>query len=121
MKTCLVVDDSPTVRRVLRRMLEPLPFAVAEAGDGGEALDQCRRCLPDAILLDWNMPVMDGLAFLAALRRLPDGSRPIVIFCTTVQELAHIEQALDAGADEYVMKPFDEEIIRAKLRQTGLL
>jgi two-component system chemotaxis response regulator CheY len=67
------------------------------------------------------MPVMDGLAFPTALRRLPDGSRPVVIFCTTVNELAHIEQALDAGADEYVMKPFDEEIIRAKFRQTGLM
>ncbi len=121
MKTCLVVDDSPTVRRVLHRMLEPLPFAVAEAGDGRAALDLCRERLPDAILLDWNMPVMDGLAFLTALRRLPDGSRPVVIFCTTVNELAHIEEALDPGADEYVMKPFDEEIIRAKLRQTGLL
>ena len=121
MKTCLVVDDSPTVRRVLRRMLEPLPFVLSEAGDGREALDLCREALPDAILLDWNMPVMDGLAFLTALRRLPDGSRPVVIFCTTVNELAHIEQALDAGADEYGMKPFDEEIIRAKFRQTGLM
>jgi two-component system chemotaxis response regulator CheY len=71
MKTCLVVDDSPTVRRVLHRMLEPLPFAVAEAGDGRAALDLCRERLPDAILLDWNMPVMDGLAFLTALRRYP--------------------------------------------------
>jgi two-component system chemotaxis response regulator CheY len=77
------------------------------------------RGLPDAILLDWNMPVMDGLAFLTALRRLPGGSSPVVIFCTTVNELAHIEQALDAGADEYVMKPFDEEIIHAKFGRLG--
>ena len=121
MKICPVVDDSPTVRLMIRRMLEPLPFAVVEASDGRAALDLCRKELPDAALLDWNMPVMDGLAFLTALRRLPDGSRPVVIFCTTVNELAHIEEALDAGADEYVMKPFEEEIVHAKFRQTGLL
>ncbi|MEZ5826523.1 MAG: response regulator [Geminicoccaceae bacterium] len=118
---CIVVDDSATVRHVVRRMLDSIGMKVEEAEDGQQALDACRRSMPDLILLDWNMPVMDGLTFLKHLRRLPSGQNPKVIFCTTVTDLPHIEQALDAGADEYIMKPFDEAIIRAKLHQTGFL
>lgn len=121
MTSCLVVDDSPTVRRVIRRIVTELGFAAVEAADGRAALAACRARLPDLVVLDWNMPEMDGMSFLRALRRLPDGGRPVVIFCTTVNDLPHIEQALDAGADEYIMKPFDEDILKHKLAQTGLL
>lgn len=121
MSSCLVVDDSPTVRRVIRRILERLGLTVSEAEHGRDALEACRRELPDVVLLDWNMPMMDGLACLRALRLEHPGRRPVVIFCTTVNELHAIEQALDAGADEYIMKPFDEELIAGKLRQTGVL
>ena len=75
MKTCLVVDDSSVIRKVARRILEGLEFDIVEAEDGEQALDACRRQLPDAILLDWNMPKMDGYEFLRLLRKLPDVER----------------------------------------------
>lgn len=121
MKTFLVVDDSRVIRNVARRILEALSFKVEEAGDGQQALDACKRAMPDAILLDWNMPVMDGIQFLRALRALPGGDAPIVLFCTTETELTKIQTAIEAGANEYIMKPFDSEIIESKLSQVGLL
>ncbi len=121
MKTCLVVDDSRVIRKVARRILEDLGFETAEASDGVEAMAWCRSAMPDAILLDWNMPVMDGLTFLRQLRKAPDGHAPVVVFCTVENDLAHITQALEAGADEYIMKPFDGDIIAAKLDLARLL
>jgi two-component system, chemotaxis family, chemotaxis protein CheY len=121
MKTCLVVDDSSVIRKVARRILEGLGFQIAEAENGEEALQACRRSLPDAILLDWNMPKMDGYDFLRLLRRLPGGDRPKVVFCTTENDVAHIARALHAGANEYIMKPFDKEIVEAKFQEVGLV
>src|SRR5689334_3125763 len=106
MKTCLVVDDSEIVRTVARSILEQLAFGVREAADGEGALAECRRDMPDAILLDWSMPVMNGMEFLRALRRIPGGDRPKVVFCTAKNALGQIKEALAAGADEYIMKPF---------------
>src|SRR5262245_51197089 len=74
MKHCLVVDDSRVIRKVARRILEELKFDISEACDGKEALDVCRSTMPDAILLDWNMPIMNGIEFLRALRREKGGS-----------------------------------------------
>jgi len=121
MKTCLVVDDSSVIRKVARRILEGLEFQITEAEDGAQALDACRRQLPDAILLDWNMPNMDGYEFLRSLRRLPGGDSPKVVFCTTENDVAHIARALHAGANEYIMKPFDKEIVEAKFQEVGLI
>jgi two-component system, chemotaxis family, chemotaxis protein CheY len=121
LKTCLVVDDSRVIRKVARRILEDLGFETAEAGDGMEAMAWCRTAMPEAILLDWNMPVMDGLEFLRQLRKEPGGHQPVVVFCTVENDLEHITQALEAGADEYIMKPFDGDIIAAKLDLAGLL
>jgi two-component system chemotaxis response regulator CheY len=121
MKTCLVVDDSSVIRKVARRILEGLEFAIVEAEDGEQALDVCKRQLPEAILLDWNMPRMDGYEFLRMLRRLPGGDGPKVVFCTTENDVAHIARALHAGANEYIMKPFDKEIVEAKFQEVGLL
>ncbi len=121
MKTCLVVDDSSVIRKVARRILEGMQFAIIEAEDGQQALDECRRQLPDGILLDWNMPVMDGFDFLKALRRLPGGAAPKVVFCTTENDVAHIARALHAGANEYIMKPFDRDIVEAKFQEVGLV
>jgi two-component system, chemotaxis family, chemotaxis protein CheY len=120
-KTCLVVDDSRVIRKVARRIIEDLGFETAEAADGVEAMAWCRTAMPEAILLDWNMPVMDGLEFLKQLRREPNGHVPVVVFCTVENDLAHITQALDAGADEYIMKPFDREIVEAKFQEVGLI
>lgn len=120
MKYILIVDDSAVVRKVARRILEGLSFRTAEAEDGAQALVSCEGEMPDAVLLDWNMPVMDGCEFLRRLRRMPAGDRPKVVFCTTENDVAQIARAIHAGADEYVMKPFDREIITAKLQEVGL-
>jgi two-component system chemotaxis response regulator CheY len=121
MKTCLVVDDSSVIRKVARRILEGLEFQIAEAENGEEAVENCRRQMPDAILLDWNMPKMDGYDFLRELRRLPGGDKPKVVFCTTENDVAHIARALHAGANEYIMKPFDKDIVEAKFQEVGLI
>ena len=121
MKTCLVVDDSRVVRKVARRILEAHGCIVTEAGDGQEALDACRAAVPDFVLLDWNMPVMDGITFLRVLREEFGPDNPAVIFCTTENDMTHIEMAIANGAQEYIMKPFDDEILVGKLGQVGLL
>jgi two-component system chemotaxis response regulator CheY len=119
-KHCLVVDDSAVIRKVARRILEGMDFVILEAEDGSKALDVCAMRMPDAILLDWNMPVMDGYEFLRVLRRSENGSKPKVVFCTTENDVAHIAKAMHAGADEYIMKPFDKEILSSKFHQIGL-
>ena len=121
MKSCLVVDDSKVVRTVARKILEDLNFQVEEAEDGRVAMDACRRKMPDAILLDWNMPVMNGIDFLRSLRQMDGGKAPVVVFCTTQNDLNHIQAAMSAGANEYIMKPFDSDIIQSKFAQVGLL
>ena len=121
MKTCLVVDDSSVVRKIGRRILEEMDFEITEAEDGEKALEFCKRAMPDAVLLDWNMPVMDGYEFLRNLRLMPGGDRPKVVFCTTENDVAHIARALHAGANEYIMKPFDKEIVTAKFHEVGLI
>jgi len=121
MKTCLVVDDSSVVRKIARRILEEMQFEIVEAEDGEQALEACKRALPDAVLLDWNMPVMDGYEFLGHLRRMPGGDTPKVVFCTTENGIDHIARALEAGANEYIMKPFDKDIVAAKFMEVGLV
>jgi two-component system chemotaxis response regulator CheY len=120
-RLCLVVDDSRVIRKVARRILEVHGFTVAEAGDGQQALEACRAEMPDCILLDWNMPVMNGLDCLKRLRAEYGPDKPLVVFCTTENEMTFIEQAIANGAQEYIMKPFDEEILIGKLEQVGLL
>jgi two-component system chemotaxis response regulator CheY len=120
-RTCLVVDDSRVVRKVARRILEANGFEVTEAADGQLALDAVRSRIPDCILLDWNMPVMDGLTFLKALRQEFGPDNPPVVFCTTENDISHIEAAISSGAQEYIMKPFDEDILTGKFAQVGLL
>ncbi len=116
-----MVDDSAVIRKVARRIREELRFSASEAENGRDALDQCRMSMPDAVLLDWNMPVMDGIAFLVALRKEQGGNAPKVIFCTTENDVEHITRAISAGANEYIMKPFDRDIIEAKFHEVGLL
>ena len=119
MNTCLIVDDSSVIRKVARRILEGMQFTITEAEDGQQAAEICRRHMPDAILLDWNMPVMDGYEFLKVLRRLPGGDAPKVVFCTTENDVASIARAMHAGANEYLLKPFDQEVVEAKFHAVG--
>ncbi len=121
MKSCLVVDDSRVVRKVARRIAEDLGFDCDEAEDGQQAYEFCQGKMPDAVLLDWNMPVMSGIEFLEKLRQMDGGDHPKVIFCTTENDMAHIQRAITAGANEYIMKPFDSEIIQSKFSQIGLI
>jgi two-component system chemotaxis response regulator CheY len=106
---------------VARKILEGLNFAIDEAENGQLALDACKRRMPDVVLLDWNMPVMDGLGFLKALRASDGGAKPVVVFCTTENEMERIQEAMIAGANEYIMKPFDRDIIENKFAQVGLI
>ena len=119
MKSCLIVDDSKVIRKVARHILETLEFEVEEAGDGQEALSRCEAKMPDVVLLDWNMPVMSGMEFLKLLRQRGHGDQPKVVFCTTENDMAHIRAALEAGADEYVMKPFDRETLTSSFSSSA--
>jgi len=119
MNKCLVIDDSRVIRKVSRHILEALGFEVEEAENGQSGLECCDAQMPDAILLDWNMPVMSGIEFIAKLRNRPGGDKPKVVFCTTENDVAHIREAISAGADEYVMKPFDHETLQIKLQLVG--
>jgi two-component system, chemotaxis family, chemotaxis protein CheY len=121
MRSCLIVDDSKVIRKVARHILETMQFDVAEAADGKEALDHVAESSPDVILLDWNMPIMSGMDFLRAYRSTIETPSAKVIFCTTENGIGHIQAAIDAGADEYVMKPFDRETLEAKLQIVGCL
>ena len=121
MKSCLIVDDSRVVRKVAARIIQDLKFDVREAGDGAEALKACRKHMPDAILLDWNMPVMNGLDFLRALRREEGGKKPLVVFCSIENDAEHINEAIRSGADEFIMKPFDADILESKFAEVGLI
>ena len=120
MPTCLIVDDSRVIRKVSRHILESLDFDVSEAENGQDALAMCSAAMPDVILLDWNMPVMTGIEFITHLRGAPGGDKPKVVFCTTENDVAHIREAISAGADEYVMKPFDHETLQIKLQLVGM-
>ena len=121
MKHVLVVDDSAIIRKVARRIVEGLGLRSSEAEDGRQAVIACETEMPDAILLDWTMPVMDGYEFLKALRAMPGGDAPKVVFCTTENDVAAIARAMHAGADDYVMKPFDKSVMVAKLQEVGLV
>jgi two-component system chemotaxis response regulator CheY len=114
LKFCLITDDSPVVRKVARRILQNLQFEVDEAENGQIALEKCGFRMPDAVLLDWNMPTMNGIEFLRSLRQMEGGSAPTVIFCTTESDVEHIQSAIESGADEYLIKPFDEQSLREK-------
>lgn len=118
-RTCLIVDDSRVIRKVSRRIVESLGYAVTEAENGEEALARCRAAMPDLVITDWNMPVMEGIEFVATLRQIPSHRQPKVVFCTTNGGARDIHKGIEAGADEYVIKPFDEPTLLAKLQAIG--
>ena len=122
MKTCLVVDDFSVIRKVARRILEGLEFQISEAEDGEQALEACRSAVAgrDPARLEH---AEDGRLRVPASRcaGCPAATAPKVVFCTTENDVAHIARALHAGANEYIMKPFDKEIVEAKFQEVGLI
>lgn len=120
-KSCLIVEDLRVVRKIARHIVEGLGLKVKEAEDGLEGIRACEQAMPDLVLLDWNMPVMDGMEFIRELRLLSGGDHPKVVFCTTEYDAQHIREAIAAGADEYVMKPFDHDTLYFKLQLIGIV
>ena len=120
MKHCLVVDDSRVIRTVARRIMEELRYSVAEAEDGMEGLRACHDKMPDLIFLDWNLPSMKGLDFIKSVRGQRDGAHPVILFCTTESDPGEIATAMAAGANDYVLKPFEGSQVRAKLADIGV-
>ena len=118
----MIVDDSMIARAVLSRMIDAdANFEIAAiAGTAEDAIEALGQVMVDIVLLDWNMPVMSGMEFLKLLRQRGHSDQPKVVFCTTENDMAHIRAALEAGADEYVMKPFDRETLHIKLQLVGV-
>lgn len=116
-KRCLIVDDSRVVRKLSRKIAEGLGCRVAEAENGEEALARCRRAMPDIVITDWQMPIMSGVEFVAKFRQIPGAERAKVMFCTSKGEVADIHEGIGAGADDYIVKPFDEAALKAKLER----
>jgi two-component system chemotaxis response regulator CheY len=115
MKRCLIVDDSPVIRKVARRILETEGYEIAEAENGQEALERVKRQVPDVTLLDWQMPVMGAHELLAALRVSLSGRRPYIIYWTTENDPGDVARALAAGADDFMLKPFDRMDLVGKM------
>jgi len=118
----LVVDDSRTIRTILRRILAEMGYEVCEAGNGLEALQiiESDRTGFTLVLADWNMPEMNGFDLLKRLRQKPELSSMSVVMVTTEAEMGHMASALEAGANEYVMKPFTKDILKQKLEMIGI-
>lgn len=120
MKQVLVVDDSPVIRKIARRILEGMRLHTTEAADGRQALAACSFMMPDAIFVDSSMPVVDGFEFLKELRHMPGGETPKILFCTTEHDVSQIARALHAGADDFIMKPFDRDLVQSKFESLGV-
>ena len=116
-----IIDDSKSIRMRLTQMLASLDFSVSEAEDGLDALEKIKIMPPpDLILLDWNMPNMNGYEFLKAIKKNTNYNKVLILMVTTENEMSQVVKALEAGADEYIMKPFEEEALKDKLRIMGL-
>jgi two-component system, chemotaxis family, chemotaxis protein CheY len=122
-RKALIVDDSKAIRMILGRILRELGYETCEAVNGKDALEviESEKATVDLVLADWNMPEMNGLDLVKQLRQNPDFASLKVIMVTTETEVDHIVSALDAGANEYVMKPFTKDILRGKLEMVGIL
>jgi two-component system, chemotaxis family, chemotaxis protein CheY len=118
-KTCLIVDDSRVIRKVSSKIAISLGYVPVEAENGEEALARCKKSMPDLVLTDWNMPEMDGIEFVTKLRGIPTPKEPVVVFCTSNGEAKDIHDGIAAGADDYIVKPFDEAALKAKLEKLG--
>lgn len=118
----LVIDDSKAIRVILKKMMNEFGFETFEAENGQDAMKKLREMMHcDIALVDWNMPVMNGLEFVKAVRAVAFFQKTKIMMVTTESEMSRMQLALSEGADEYVMKPFTKEIILDKLTQLGLM
>ena len=118
-RTCLIVDDSRVIRKVSSKIAISLGYVPVEAENGEEALARCKKSMPDLVLTDWNMPEMNGITFVEKLRAIPTPREPVVVFCTSNGEAKDIHDGIAAGADDYIVKPFDEASLKVKLEKLG--
>ena len=121
MKHCLIVDDSEVIRKVAKRILEDINFTSTEAETLDEAFERCKKAVPDAILVDWHMPAGNPHELIERLRSETDGDQPVIFYCTSEYDAEDISRALKAGADRYIMKPFDRDSIVHGFASAGLL
>jgi len=118
----LVIDDSRTVRMIIGQTLRELGIEVLEAGDGSEALDQIKENPDvDLMLVDWNMPKMNGIDFIRAVRSQPAFDSARILMVTSEAQSDHVTEAIQAGANEYLMKPFSKEVLVAKLNMLDVI
>jgi len=121
MKHCMVIDDSSSIRKVARRILEDMSFQTSEADTHQAALDACRSNMPDCIVVDWRMPDGEDLEFLQTLRKLPEGHKPTVVYLTSENDQIQVARAKRCGADAHMMKPFDRDSIKRSFASAGLI
>jgi len=121
MKHCLIVDDSNSIRKVARRILEDANIRASEADNRTDAIEMCRNDMPDCVVVDWQMPDGDAMKFLTKLRALPGGAQPTVLYMTSENDPANVARAMRSGADAHMMKPFDRESFLKPLAEAGLV
>lgn len=121
MRIFLIVDDSPVIRRVGARILSDMGFSVVEAEDGMTALERARRQLPDVMLVDWDLVTMSGLEFLEEFAKIPGAHETKIIYCTSEIMISDMTKAKRLGANAFMMKPFDRDVLYHKLVETGLI
>lgn len=121
MAKCVIADDSKIIRMLLSKIMTNLHFDVIEAEDGEEVVEMCEFNEPEVVIMDWRLPVLEGIDALYKIRSLKKIKQPKVMFCSSITDISKIREALNGGADDYIMKPFDEEIVISKLEILGLL
>ena len=121
MKIFMIVDDSPVIRKVGRRLIEDLGFIVVEAPDGERALAMARENMPDGIMVDWQMPGMSGIDMLQEFFHMPGASNAKALFCTSALMVPEMAKAKRAGAAGFIMKPFNRKVLKQKFEEIGLL
>lgn len=121
MSTCLIADDSKIIRMVLSKIMTNLGFDVVEAEDGEDVINYWKNHKLDLLVMDWRLSSMEGIDVLYKIRSSAKMPQPKIIFCSSLTDEAKIREALQGGADDYIMKPFDEEIIESKIAMLGLL
>ena len=121
MSSCLIADDSKVIRLLLSKIMSNLGFSIIEAEDGEDVVELTQIKEPDLIIMDWNLPLLEGIDALYKIRAMKLNKAPKIIFCSSISDIDRLQTAIDGGADDYIIKPFDEDIVSTKLTILGLL